>query len=107
MSNGNMPAMPIVDSCGRTSVYGENANEACGLTKREMMAMNAPEMPDWFSCKWRDDNKSNGMFFIQLHDGRSGLVAITATGSAAMYFAWRTHYADSLLAELERTCHKT
>jgi hypothetical protein len=102
MKNADMPAMPleVVDETQSSRWWS-------GLTKREMMAMHAPEVPDWFSFKWRDENKSNGMFFIPLHDGRSRLVEITATGSAAMYFAWRTTYADALLAELERTCHKT
>lgn len=34
-----MPAMPILDSCGRPAMYGNEEVEALGLTKRETMAM--------------------------------------------------------------------
>ena len=39
MKNSDMPAMPVFDSSGCPSLYGDDGVEAKGLTKREMMAM--------------------------------------------------------------------
>lgn len=39
MKNADMPAMPVFDSSGCPSLYGDDGVEAKGLTKREMMAM--------------------------------------------------------------------
>lgn len=39
MKNSDMPAMPVFDSSGCPSLYGDDDVEARGLTKREMMAM--------------------------------------------------------------------
>ena len=38
IKNGDMPAMPILDSEGRCSMYGTNNISAEGLTKREQFA---------------------------------------------------------------------
>jgi hypothetical protein len=39
MKNSDMPAMPVFDSSGCPSLYGDDGAEAKGLTKREVMAM--------------------------------------------------------------------
>lgn len=107
MKNADMPAMPLFNNNGspvhHSSAGMDNHGVMAGLTKREMMAIHAPDLPDWFRSKWSNENKSNAVFFTQLHEGFSGLPAITYAGSAAMYFSWRAQYADALLAELERT----
>lgn len=76
MKNSDMPAMPIVDSCGRPAMYGNEGIEALGFTKRERIAMHM-------------------MSALLVGDVRMGTekdfatVALVAT--------------DALLAELERT----
>lgn len=75
MKNADMPAMPVFDSSGCPSLYGDDGVEAKGLTKREMMAMHM------FAGLLARDGKPD----IQYEAG----LAIKA--------------ADALLAELERT----
>lgn len=65
MKNADMPAMPIVDSCARPAMYGNEGVEAIGLTKREMMAMHAPEMPGWLSLEWSRSNDGNERYFAK------------------------------------------
>ena len=48
-NNVNMPAMPVFDSSGCPSLYGDDGVEAKGLTKREMMAMHI--MQGMISCE--------------------------------------------------------
>lgn len=113
-TNGNMPAMPCevveqyhIDAsqvpCGAPTLR-ERKVMSGGMTKREMMAMHAPDAPSWFCSKWEDENCQNERFFGEFKD-RFGCnnVFMTNEGKKAMYFAWRTHYADELLADLERT----
>lgn len=107
MKNADMPAMP----CEVTEVYHIDVSQvpaglspaedftarnrkvvSSGITKREMMAMHAPEAPKWFWRKWAEDN---GVEY--------GCIGDDLNNSLAIYFAWRTHYADTLLAELGRT----
>jgi len=75
MKNADMPAMPVFDSSGCPSLYGDDGVEAKGLTKREMMAMHI-----FSSMQGRD-----GLCNIE-HEVRFAVVA-----------------ADHLLAELENT----
>lgn len=83
MKNADMPAMPVTDESGMP--FNSTPTDLCtmGLTKREMMAMHA---------------------MVGLLSGDAGsecsyLPTDLATDSV--------RYADALLAELERTCHKT
>ena len=101
MKNADMPAMPLP--------LGTETEKWCqGLTKREMMAMNAPEMPDWFGEEWSMKFAGNDRYFNSDVDEYGCAVREkTKSGRSAMYFAWRAHYADELLAELERTCQKS
>lgn len=75
MKNADMPAMPVFDSSGCPSLYGDDGVEAKGLTKREMMAMHM------FAGLLARDGKPDIQYEAEL--------AIKA--------------ADALLAELERT----
>jgi len=64
--------------------FGVYAPEAhLGLTKREMFAMNAPEMPNWFVTK------ELGTRIYQSELGK-------------LEFKWRWHYADMMLQEGEK-----
>ncbi|MGN4997433.1 hypothetical protein ACTG25_03545 [Aeromonas sp. 80P] len=107
MKNADMPAMPVRDTdneplrIGLYPVYS-NGEFATGLTKREMMAMHAPEMPDWFSREWSMEFANDDRYFKSDTDEHGCAVReMTPAGHRAMYFAWRSHYADALLAELE------
>ena len=75
MKNADMPAMPVFDSSGCPSLYGDDGVEAKGLTKREMMAMHM--MAARISIPGAPDDE---------FDAKR---AVTAT--------------DALLAELDRT----
>ena len=108
MKNADMPAMPLVNSNGSPVHYSgagmENDGVMAGITKREMMAMHAPEMPDWFDSQWSEEYEGNEMYFREEEDEfGSSYLQITKRGVMAMYFAWRTTYADELLSELDRT----
>lgn len=79
MKNADMPAMPVFDSSGCPSLYGDDGVEAKGLTKREMMAMH-------MMCAMIGAPVGR----VDIDDGEQlPLMAIVA--------------ADALLAELERT----
>lgn len=81
MKNSDMPAMPVFDSSGCPSLYGDDGVDARGLTKREVMAMHA--MVGLLSCGKQYDirHKSRGSQLVE----------------DAVF------YADALLDELERT----
>jgi len=81
MKNADMPAMPVFDSSGCPSLYGDDGVEAKGLTKREMMAMHA--MVGLLSCGKQYDIR---------HKSRASQLVEDAV-----------FYADALLDELERT----
>ena len=76
MKNADMPAMPVFDSSGCPSLYGDDGVEAKGLTKREMMAMHI----------------LSGMLSSENFNPTREQAASFAVGQA-----------DALLAELERT----
>lgn len=81
MKNADMPAMPVFDSSGCPSLYGDDGVEAKGLTKREMKAMHA--MVGLLSCGKQYDIR---------HKSRASQLVEDAV-----------FYADALLDELERT----
>lgn len=119
MKNADSPANPCEISPSRGAIAqaiggdldAPVAKTHLGLTKREMMAMNAPEMPDWFHDWWREEYINNDFYFgdsaAPIQAGIERSRTITKHGLKALYFAWRAHYADELLSELERTCQKT
>lgn len=99
MNNGDMPAMPVMDE---VEYYGQHY----GLTKREMLAMNAPsDIPIWFRNKWSIENEGReNLVHSDLDEYSEPSVlttSITANGEEALYFAWRTYYADALLSQLQ------
>ncbi|MGL5281051.1 MAG: hypothetical protein ACRC8W_04730 [Plesiomonas shigelloides] len=109
IKNGDLPAMPLTgdayeDLSGRIHKgYGYNP-ECLGMTKREMMAINAPDTPEWFERLWRENNIGVKEYFYECLDEWGAETTVqTVSGISAMYFAWRTHFADSLLSELEKT----
>ena len=81
MKNADMLAMPVFDSSGCPSLYGDDGVEAKGLAKREMMAMHA--MVGLLSCGKQYDIR---------HKSRASQLVEDAV-----------FYADALLDELERT----
>lgn len=108
MKNADMPAMPIVDADATPMSHQELSdwrdNSCLGLTKREMMAMHAPDdIPTWFEELWEKNNWNDGELYEDWTDEYEiDHRSITPTGSSRMYFEWRAHYADALLAELEK-----
>lgn len=110
MKNADMPAMPTQTYDHGAAMQGlaVTVTEHAGLTKREMMAMHAPVMPDWFSREWSRKNEGNGQYFTEALSEcdatcQTLFVEMTPAGRSAMYFAWRTHYSDAMLHELDRT----
>lgn len=85
MNNADMPAMPSgvrLDDSDPQSMYHPNGVMQChGLTKREMMAMHMMA-----ACQSKAES-----LYKTFDDMANDAV----------------NMADSLLAELERTCHKT
>lgn len=80
MKNADMPAMPVVDDCGRPAMYGAEGVEALGLTKREMIAMHAMQ----------------GIL-------AAGNADEFVVGDEVGFAGFAVSCADALLAELERT----
>ncbi|MGL5529068.1 MAG: hypothetical protein ACRDCI_11985 [Plesiomonas shigelloides] len=106
MKNGDMPAHPT----GEVYFVGENGRresaQSNGMTKREMMAMHAPSVPDWFVSMWGDEHIDSELYFDSCWVGSEYGGSITDkvmsnNGKCAMFFAWRVYYADQLLVELE------
>ena len=83
MKNADMPAMPVMDGdnepANLSHSYYQNLQLATGLTKREMMAMNA---------------------MVGLLSGDAGS---ECSYSPTVLANDSVRYADALLAELERT----
>lgn len=90
MKNGDLPATPIQHM---DFMHLKEKHYCNGLTKREMFAMNAPEAPSWFK---------NYLYINDLHY-RQAEKSDAAGSESYLFFAWRTYYADALLAELERS----
>lgn len=97
MKNADMPAMPIPpDDNGQVE-----GHPYPGLTKREMFAKDAPKMPEWFVQKYLKDIG---------YEATTEMVGTTIIDKEnmpypheQMYFAWRTYYADNMLAQLEES----
>ena len=101
MINKNMPAMPLVDSG-----FGQYKPEVFpGLTKREMFAMHAPEVPEWFKKNWEESNSENSDFFVlvsaycEFSNNDYEYPEISVNGQMALIKAWRYAYADLMLGE--------
>jgi len=89
MSNKDMPAMPISDSG-----FGQYKPEVFyGLTKREMLAMNAPDVPEWFITKFK--NKATTTLVYNPKTGHND--KLCELDKEMIYFKWRWYYADMML----------
>ena len=128
--NSDMPAMPSSVSNSDGCVEDSNVNGyGYGLTKREHFAGLAPEMPEWFessftvdlsdidspihtkeeirlSNEYRSDNYGLSELDFKIGSRVSGELyqytqEIESERIRKSYFAWRSYYADQLLAELE------
>lgn len=109
MKNADMPAMPLSgDAYTDFAAYNPDKNDSSynpecqGLTKRETLAMNAPDMPEWFCDLWTKENSHYSSFFSDYIDNGVPCVGLTCEGNAAMFIEWRTYYADALLKELDK-----
>lgn len=105
VNNANMPAMPQSFSmnegdCGVPATHLDDHEQFQGLTKLEMFAKDAPEMPDWFERKYLDE-----VGYKETTDISGSTPIFEANMDyphEAMYFAWRVYYANTLLAELDK-----
>jgi len=94
MKNSEMPASPVV-----TAEHIHNT----GLTKREHFAGLAPDnIPQWFQQVFAEKAAPELTWHRESNDFQIGECGWTQDGERALYFAWRAHYADALLAELEK-----
>lgn len=127
VNNGDMPATPTV-------YQGSDDNELyfdfTVLTKREVFAKDAPDMPDWFRWQFKVDvsdveapshseeerrlcdeyNSDN--FGLSRDDFDTGSRVASEVRqyhqlaeqefNVKCFFAWRSYYADMMLKELDR-----
>ena len=76
-----------------------------GLTKREVFAMHAPEVPEWFKKNWEESNSENSDFFVlvsaycEFSNNDYEYTEISVKGQMALVKAWRYAYADVMLSE--------
>tara|TARA_Y100001960_G_scaffold331531_1_gene428818 strand:+ start:1777 stop:2097 length:321 start_codon:yes stop_codon:yes gene_type:complete len=106
MKNANRPAMPqpMVDHEGEVyTTFDSSYGKQSGLTKREMFAMHAPDMPDWFCDKWFSDNEDQ---YVPEYCEKGNVVAglkrtrlVSFEGTMKMMKDWRYAYADMMLSE--------
>ena len=111
-NRGEMPAMPCQQSINRDTgelqphQFGNDDFVIAGLSIREQFAMAAPsEIPKWFLCAWLDKPEANNPDYHWYREADvcgPSEAGLTDKGEQALYFSWRAHYADALLAELER-----
>ena len=73
-----------------------------GLTKREHFAGLAPDnIPTWFHRVFFENADPKLTWHREGNDFQIGECGWTQEGEVALYFAWRTYYADELLKQLE------
>lgn len=74
-----------------------------GLTKREHFAGLAPDnIPQWFMQVFSNTADDKLTWHRESNDFQIGECGFTTEGEIALYFAWRTYYADALLLELSK-----
>ena len=96
MKNKDMPAMPQViteSSHGCRLIGSHMEDEWQGVTKREMFAMNAPDIPDWFKYYWESKNSNN------TDDKIDSRYELLPKGQMARLKAGRYAYADMMLED--------
>ena len=82
----NMPAFP----CGVSQDHNNDLCEpaAWGLSKLEIFAMHAPEIPEWFVDE-KINNMGKGDYYFFKHDQK-------------IIFEWRRYYAEKMIEELSK-----
>lgn len=100
ISNKNMPAMPqhvSINDSGDCETSDRAGGE--GLTKREMFAMNAPDIPNWFIDEWiyNDGNYRLGGGHELVGNNRGA--NLDTTEMMKITKEWRYAYADLMLEE--------
>ena len=99
LTNSESPATPVIDDCIST----HDKEIFYGLTKREHFAGLAPDnIPQWFHQVFAENAGKKLTWHIEGNDFQIGECGWTQEGEQALYFAWRTYYADALLKELAK-----
>ena len=104
LNNSDMPSSPVFRSDGFMA-RGNDGEKYRGLTKREHFSSLAPDnIPPWFFQVFAesDKNKPEYTWHREATNHQIGECGFTQDGEVAMYFAWRTYYADKLLSELSK-----
>lgn len=105
MKNSDMPAMPLTgdayhDFSGYDGTSKTSYNPECqGLTKREMFAMNAPLVPDWFIDDWIYNNGNYRLGGSHDLVGSNRCASLDTTEMMKITKEWRYAYADLMLEE--------
>lgn len=103
IKNADQPASPTpymdVNSNG-----GELFCDQQGLTKREVFAMHAPDVPDWFEREFSMTHSENKDYYQLHHDEFAEICPTTyqdilPKGRMALLKEWRYAYADLMLEE--------
>lgn len=130
IKNGDKPINPICGSTERSVDKYDHSKgyfNANGLTKREHFAVTAPDMPKWFvklnpidssiltgdfteqQYKDAQEVRNENYGYERFDEGNKALSLISAyeqsvldSHEVAIYFKWRTFYADNLLKALEQ-----
>lgn len=98
IKNADTPAMPIILGYD-TNKHNRTVVNDCynSLTKREMFAMNAPDMPIWFVDEFRLRDGTNLLYNpVSGHNDKLSL-----GDRKALWIEWRYAYADLMLSEDE------
>ena len=101
LKNSDTPASPTL-YMDQTNGSGELYSDNNGLTKREHFAGLAPDsIPNWFYMVFSETSDPKLTWHREGNDLQIGECGLTQEGEIALYFAWRTYYADELLKQLE------
>ena len=102
LKNSNTPASPTLymdQENGSGELYSDNE----GLTKREHFAGIAPDnIPNWFYMVFSETADPKFTWYRESNDFQIGECGLTQKGEIALYFSWRTYYADELLKQLDK-----
>jgi len=106
MSDTSVPAYPV-DPAVMYDAHNGGSWEmsSMGLTKRERIAMSAPDAPDWFSvdCEpFVSPLTEEEKWEMACTKGKKAFEDYQKNLNIKKFFAWRAFYADALLAELAK-----
>ncbi len=105
MKNADTPAMPCeAEISNNNEAWAFQFDNGAkfkfpGITKREMFAMNAPDIPDWFVDEWiyNDGNYRLGGSHELVGNNRGA--NLDTTEMMKITKEWRYAYADLMLEE--------